>query len=150
MPATTGFPAEEKCANCAFWRRHHLGVTLKCPVSEPPFTTFEAQLACDECTDRAPCPRHAPKSTRLSEDESDRVMLLVWEQWAKKEGNDGAAKLFRDVAERLAVDERRLAPLVALVDMIDQMCRELNDPFWTDAQHAVWDAAWKARKGGAA
>lgn len=30
---------------------------------------------------------------------SDAVMLLVWEAWAKKEGNEGAAALFRRAAE---------------------------------------------------
>lgn len=29
---------------------------------------------------------------------SDSIMLLVWEEWAKKEGNDGAATLFRQAA----------------------------------------------------
>lgn len=63
-------------------------------------------LPCDQCGGwthnedghRNDCPR---KVRNVKSDDMDVVMLLVWEAWAKNEGNNGAATLFRDCAERL-------------------------------------------------
>lgn len=49
--------------------------------------------------------------------ESDRRMVLIWEQWAKNHGEDGGQLLFRRVATHLAAYARDLSdPAVALVD----------------------------------
>lgn len=84
-------PPDEKCAHCAYWKRHHLGVSMKCPVSEPPFTTFEAFAMTGELKafiDDFDAPR-APKSpvTGTHEDST----LNVSHAKARRMRPDGAA-----------------------------------------------------------
>jgi hypothetical protein len=49
-------------------------------------------------------PTDSPAAARPTR-ESDTRMLLVWEAWARNEGNEGAATLFRRCADYLREDD---------------------------------------------
>ena len=88
--------AAEPCALCGGWTQNEDGHRDECPTRGTP--------------------AH----------DSDAVMLLVWEQWAKNDGNQGAADLFRRCADRLRASLAAPAPESGALEHT-RSCQYWND-----------------------